>query len=137
MILASGVQWDIRCQPEDHVNDEDEIAQAEQGEIDRLVPIRLVGVDAIEAKYANVVHVNFDRAAFQIILSQFLQPVILSPEDARDLAQKGFAPATVVGKFVFTPLMMEQTINLLQRQLDAYRSKRGDGETKATEAVDE
>lgn len=86
----------------------------------RLLPIQLQNLDNVEGRYVNLVNVNHDRASFQVIFSQFMQPVILSPLDAERLAEQNFVPANVVAKLVFTPLMMEETIKLLQYELDNY-----------------
>lgn len=89
------------------------------------LPIRLLGLEDVEARYANLLHVNFDRAAFSVTFSQFMPPLLTGPEDARQLADQGYLPAKVVTRLVFTPLMVEQTIDLLRSQLDRYREQDG------------
>lgn len=86
----------------------------------RLLPVQLQNLDCVEGRYVNLVNVNHDRASFQVIFSQFMQPVILSPLDAERLAEQNFVTANVVARLVFTPLMMEETIKLLQFELDNY-----------------
>ena len=96
----------------------------DESESDVVLPIRLSGLDDRDARYVNLLNVNFDRASFQIVFSQFLQPVVTSPHDARQLAAQGYVPAKVVARLIFTPLMMEETINLLQAQLDRFHQQR-------------
>ena len=87
---------------------------------EQQLPIRLTNLDDYEARYVNLIHVNSDRASFQLTFSQFLQPVLATPDDAERLVSQGYVPAKVIARLLFTPLMMEETISLMQHELDQY-----------------
>lgn len=103
------------------MGDDQEDLSADDPEVS--LSIRLTDLDNVEAAYANLVQLNFDQAAFQVVFAQFLPPMVTGPDEARRLADRGYVPAKVVARMVFTPLMVEQTIELLQRQLDRYRTE--------------
>ena len=90
------------------------------------IPIRVIYDEGIPAQYANLLTVNFDRAAFQVIFSQAMQPVVLSDGDARRIVDAGYFRANLIARLIFTPLMVEQTINILQSQLDQFRQQQDD-----------
>ena len=69
-------------------NDEDDQEVA----FTRPVSVRLQDIESHRAEYANLIHCNFDRAAFQVVFAQFLQPLILSSEDAKELGGRVFSP---------------------------------------------
>lgn len=91
--------------------------------VDAVLPIRLADLDDHEARYVNLLNVNYDRASFQVIFSQFLQPVVTSSDDARRLAGQGFVPAKPIARLLLTPLMMEETIALFELQLRRFREE--------------
>jgi len=100
----------------------DDVEESSQGDPSgQQVAIRAIGGDDLEARYINLATINFDRAAFYLTVSQFPPPTITSPEDARRIAEQGYVPARVVGKFVLTPLMVEELLSILQTQMDSYR----------------
>lgn len=93
-----------------------------EGDLERPLPIRLMD-DAIEGHFSNLLHVNFDRTVFQVTFSQILFPTITAPDEARALNTQGYVPAKVLARLIFTPKMVEETIQLLQKQLDSFRSQ--------------
>lgn len=95
-------------------------------QFDKPLLVRLIDAESLQAEYTNFIHVNFDRAAFQVIFSQFFQPLITAPDDATQLAERGYVPARPLARLVLSPLMMQQTIDILQRQLNAYLEQFGD-----------
>ncbi len=99
--------------------------------------IRLTNLSDHEAKYVNVLHVNADRASFQVTFSQFLQPIVTTTHDRRELSEQGFVPARVIARLVFTPMMMEETISLLQQQLDQFRQNQSQSTKGATQGEEE
>ena len=87
------------------------------------VSVRLQDIESHRAEYANLIHCNFDRAAFQVVFAQFLQPLILSSEDAKELGERGFIPARPLTRLILTPQMVRETIELLQRQLANFEEQ--------------
>lgn len=84
---------------------------------------QLVDLEEAVPQYANVVHATNDAQVFQVVFSQAMPPIIMGPEDTQALMEQGTFPARVVGRFVFTPLMMEQLIEVLSQQLQRYREQ--------------
>ena len=113
----------------DGQSDEDEGLSPEDPS-GQQVAIRAIGGDDLEARYINLATINFDRAAFYLTVSQFPPPTITSPDDARRIAEQGYVPAQVVGKFVLTPLMVEELLSILQTQLDSYRQSHPSSEPR-------
>lgn len=85
--------------------------------------VRLVGLDDLPAQYVNLISINFDQYAFQLVFAQAMQPVVTAPSDVEEMQSRGYVPATVMARLVLTPVMMEQTIDLLMGQLDRYRQQ--------------
>jgi len=85
--------------------------------------VRITGLEDLQPAYSNLVHVNFDSAAFQVVFSQLLQPVITSSNDAKELADRGYIGAQAVARLILTPQMLEETISILERQLNNFRER--------------
>ncbi len=89
----------------------------------RVITVRLESLAETEARYANIVHVNSDLVTFQVIFSQATQPIILGPDDAKQIEEQGYIPARVVARLILTPTAFEQTIDVMQAQLKRYRQQ--------------
>lgn len=100
-------------------------AQAQNA--DAAVPVelgvRLAGINDLPAQYVNLISINFDQAAFQVVFAQAMQPVVTVPADVEEVQSRGYVPATVMARLVLTPMMMEQTIEILRSQLDRYQQQ--------------
>lgn len=87
------------------------------------VRIRMAGLEELTPLYANMVSTNFDQHAFQVIFAQLLPPIVLGPEDAEEIVQRGFVEAKAVAQLVLPPSMVEQTIENLTTQLERFRQQ--------------
>lgn len=92
-------------------------------EEERVVPVRLVGLDEEPARFANIVQVNSDPTTIQVLFAQWLQPALASPDQARHITERGYAIAHVQARLVLTPRMVEETIEVLTKQLEQFRSQ--------------
>lgn len=90
------------------------------------LPIRVTGLDDLEARLTNWVAANFDGAIFQLVFGQFMEPLIMGPDDPAHLAEQGHVPVRPVARLALTPETMVQVIELLQGQLDRAGIRRPD-----------
>jgi hypothetical protein len=111
--------------------DRESTAEPEQG----VVTIRLSGLEDVVPQFANVVHANNDREIFQLIFSQVTPPILLSAEDAEELARRGTISGRIIARIILTPTILEQTIDVLQTQLRRYRDTQDQIETGAVEST--
>ncbi len=96
-----------------------------------IVPIRVVDFDEHPASYVNLVQINFDRAAFQMVLIQFLPPPVGAEALGRLVEEQGFLQAKVMARLVLTEEMVELLIRDLTSQLEAFRAQpKGEAQTR-------
>lgn len=93
------------------------------GETEVVLPVRVIGLDDQPAVFANIIQVNYLPSAFQVVLAQWLPPALASPDQVQQVAERGYAVAHVVARLVLTPQMVEESIQVLQAQLDQYRAR--------------
>lgn len=104
---------------------DDDQAQNTDAAVQVELGVRLVGLEALPAQFVNMISTNFDQNAFQVVFAQAMQPLVTGPLDAEEIQERGYVPATVLARLVLTPLMMEQTVEILKAQLDRYRQAVG------------
>ncbi len=88
------------------------------------VDLNLKGLDACPLFYANVLHLNHDANAFQLIFSQVLPPVITDDADRVRVTATGI-DANVLARVVLPPRVAMQLSELLSDQLERFQSVHG------------
>ena len=102
----------------------------------RSITVQLDGLEEVTPQFANIVHANNDRQAFQLVFSQLMPPVILGPEDREALFRQGAVSAKVVARIILTPLVLEQFIDVLRTQLGQYQESQEEPPAGAAEPTD-
>lgn len=100
--------------------DNEPVSEA-QADAESSLGVRLTGVENLIPHYVNLITSNFDSAAFQIVFGQVLPPVVTMPGQEEELALQGYIEGPAVARLIFTPTMLEQTIQNLTTQLENYR----------------
>ena len=89
------------------------------------VTARVVGLDELTPQYVNILHVNNDPMAFQVVFSQYIPPLAFEPEEIKRITEQGFVEARPVARLIMTPMMVQQTIEVLTKQLAIYQDQGG------------
>jgi hypothetical protein len=87
------------------------------------VPVRLVEFDETPVHFVTAVHVTDEWAVFQLVFSQFMQPVVLGSVDVEAIARRGYVPARGVARLALTPALVEETIAVLRAQLERHNER--------------
>lgn len=90
--------------------------------------VRVTGVDELPATYVNIISTGFDDFAFHLVFSQLFGPVVLSEDDAAEVAARGIVEARAQARLIMTPEMLERTIENLTQNLERFRAQQASGE---------
>ncbi len=99
------------------------------------VYFRIVDGENVPVHFSNFISASHDRAVFQILFGQFMQPIIASPADEQAILEKGFADVKPLVRFVFTPMMMQEMIDIFTSQLETYNQQRALEEAQGRKEV--
>lgn len=86
-----------------------------------LVPIRIVGYDAIPPQYANEIYVASDPMGLHLVFTRFLPPPIATESDQQRVDEIGFVPNEVVARVVIPPYVANRLLRLIPERLEKHR----------------
>ena len=90
---------------------------------ERFAEIRLANLEDIDLEYANLVHATIEPLALQIVFSRLVQPVATTQAEREQWEAATTVDATVVARILMPPSVVEQTIALLQQQMERHRQQ--------------
>ena len=96
--------------------------QRREIEVERTIPIRIVGAEEIPMSYVNYVFVSHTTDEFFMTFAQIHPPYLLAPTK-EEVGQLTHIPAKVVARIALTPSKMKELIDALNENYKKFIGK--------------
>ncbi len=90
--------------------------------------LRLVGLDETHPEYVNIIHLNSDPFAFQVVFARYLPELEARPEERERIRAahlRDGVPAQVVCRLAVSPAALRDMVTVLQEQLATHERQWG------------